>query len=331
MDMGGGVTDEASERQASRQQATERQAGVLVRWLAWFGLCIGMGVALGLVMLPGRTEAAAERAAPALREARVLSVPTEAGYTVRRPARLGGAKAPAVRSVADRPRIAIVIDDLGLSRTAFARVNALPGPLTLAFLPYGEDAQGMLDAVRPVHEPILHLPTEPVARLDDAGPDMLRVGSAPSIRRALAKNLGKLSGYEGVNNHTGSRFTADPASMRVLLEELDARGLYFLDSVTAPRPVSARLAAANGYAVAARDVFLDDDYEGGAAAVRAQLAEAERIALIEGQAIAIGHPYKATAAALGPWLVTAQARGFELVTVGELTEAREAPVLAGLR
>ena len=322
--MDGGVTDGASQEQGVGQDG--RGASVLVRWLAWFGLCIGMGIALGLVMLPGQTEAAPERAVPALREAPVFSVAMDAGYTVRSSARFGrGAPAAA------RPRIAIVIDDLGLSEKAFARVNALPGPLTLAFLPYGEDAQGMLDAVRPVHEPILHLPTEPVARLQDAGPDMLRVAGAPAIRRALAANLAKLSGYEGVNNHTGSRFTADPASMRVLLEELDARGLYFLDSVTAPRPVSVQLAAANGYAVAARDVFLDDDYAGGEAAVRAQLAKAERIALAEGQAIAIGHPYRATAAALGPWLVTAQARGFELVVVSELARPGEAPVLARLR
>lgn len=317
MDMDGGVRDAGE----------ARQAGVLVRWLAWFGLCIGMGVALGLLMLPGRTEAAPERSA--LREAVVTGEgPTLRGpaFSPRSSARLGGTRAQAAR-----PRIAIVIDDLGLSQAAFARVNALPGPLTLAFLPYGEDAQAMLDAVRSVHEPILHLPTEPVARTEDAGPDMLRVGSAPAIRRALAANLAKLSGFEGVNNHTGSRFTSDPAAMRVLLGELDARGLYFLDSVTAPRPVSARLAAANGYRVAARDVFLDDDYDGGAAAVRAQLAEVERIARAEGQAIAIGHPYKATAAALGPWLVTAQARGFELVTVGQLTEGRAAPVVARLR
>ena len=220
-----------------------------------------------------------------------------------------------------RPRIAVVIDDLGLDRTAFDRVNELPGPLTLAFLPYGEDAQAMLDAARPVHEALLHLPTEPTVRREDAGPDMLRPGPPAAILGALHANLAKLSGYEGVNNHTGSLFTSDPAAMAVLLDALDARGLYFLDSVTTGRPVAARLAAGEGWRVAQRDVFLDDDYAAGEALVRARLAEAERIARERGQAIVIGHPYKATARALGPWLVTAQARGFDLVTVSALVPA----------
>ena len=249
------------------------------------------------------------------------------GYSPRAARRLG--RGP--RMGGPRPRIAIVIDDLGLDRRAFDRVNALPGPLTLAFLPYGANAQGMLDATRPVHEAILHLPTEPLARVEDAGPDMLRVGAPAEVLAALDANFAKLSGYAGVNNHTGSRFTGDAEAMRTLLTALDARGLYFLDSLTTPRPVAKRLAEREGWRVAARDVFLDDDYAGGEAAVRRQLMEAERIALVTGEAVAIGHPYRATVEALGPWLVTAQARGFELVTVGALAEVRPPPVLADLR
>ena len=224
-----------------------------------------------------------------------------------------------------RPRIAVVIDDLGLDRAAFDRTNALPGPLTLAFLPYGQDAQAMLDATRSVHETLLHLPTEPTVRREDAGPDMLRPGPPAAILGALNANLAKLSGYDGVNNHTGSLFTSDPAAMAVLLDALDARGLYFLDSVTTLRPVARRLAESEGWRVAERDVFLDDDYAAGEALVRARLAEAERIARERGSAVVIGHPYKATARALGPWLVTAQARGFDLVTVSELVPEAAPP------
>ena len=224
-----------------------------------------------------------------------------------------------------RPRIAVVIDDLGLDRVAFDRINALPGPLTLGFLPYGEDAQAMLDAARPVHETILHLPTEPTVRREDAGPDMLRPGPPAAILGALQANLAKLDGYQGVNNHTGSLFTSDPAAMAVLLDALDARGLYFLDSVTTARPVAARLAASEGWRVAERDVFLDDDYAAGEALVRARLKAAEEVARAQGYAVVIGHPYRATARALGPWLVTAQARGFDLVTVGSLVAPPERP------
>ena len=309
------------------------------RWALWFAACLGVGVGLGLASLPSGAGAAPD-ASPArevrLREAgrarAVVPAPTAPPVAlIREASPRRGARLGADARRARPPRIAVVIDDLGLDRRAFERVNALPGPLTLAFLPYGANAQGMVDDVRPVHEAILHLPTEPVARLEDAGPDMLRVGEPDAIRASLDANLVKLSGYAGVNNHTGSRFTGDAGAMRTLLSALDERGLYFLDSVTTPRPVASALGRAGGWRVVERDVFLDDDYDGGEAAVRAQLALAERIARVHGEAVVIGHPYRATVRALGPWLVTAQARGFELVTVGELAGEAGPPLVAGLR
>ncbi|MEM9421376.1 MAG: divergent polysaccharide deacetylase family protein, partial [Pseudomonadota bacterium] len=71
-----------------------------------------------------------------------------------------------------RPKIAVVIDDLGLSWSAFRAANSLPGPITLAFLPYGNDAQAMLDATHSEHEVMLHLPMEPRSRVADAGPTL---------------------------------------------------------------------------------------------------------------------------------------------------------------
>ena len=320
---GAGVKDGGAPEQAARAGRGGR--GGVLRWLAWFVACIAAGVALGLLMPSGAAPTQApERAAPAGLRAQASPLP---GYTARASRRLGGE----ARRAGPRPRIAVVIDDLGLDRAAFERVNRLPGPLTLSFLPYGTNAQAMLDDVRPVHEAMLHLPAEPLARTQDAGPDMLRVGPRAEIEAALDANLAKLSGYAGLNNHTGSRFTGDEDAMRALLAALDARGLYFLDSLTTPTPVARRLGAAEGWRVAARDVFLDDDYAGGEAAVRAQLEAAERIARATGEAVVIGHPYRATVAALGPWLVTAQARGFELVTVGALAEVQPPPVMAELR
>ncbi len=307
---------------AQQQRHGARPVPGVLRWPALLMLGLGSGVLLGTALGLGTPlEAAADGRTAGLRgEARRVDVTTLAA-TRARPSRLTpsfSSRPGPPLAAAGRPRIAVVIDDLGLSWNAFERVDALPSPLTLAFLPYGEEAQAMLDAMSPGHEAMLHLPTEPVSRREDAGPDMLRPGDARAIRATLAANLGKLSGYEGVNNHTGSRFTADPAAMTVLLQALEGEGLYFLDSVTTPRPVAARLAGLGGFRVVSRDVFLDADHRAGEAYVRAQLRLLEAVARRNGEAIAIGHPYAATIEALGPWLVTAPARGFDLVTVGEL-------------
>lgn len=221
-----------------------------------------------------------------------------------------------------RPKVAIVIDDLGLDWERFETANALPVPVTLAFLPYGRDAQAMLDGTASRHEAILHLPMEPKRRKHDAGPRMVRPGPPAAVRHALQANLARLSGYRGVNNHTGSKVTEDARAMAVVLEELSRRGLYFLDSRTTPKAAAPSLAASTGAVVVGGDLFLDGDFgRGGAAHVRRQLDRLRAIAERRGSAIGIGHPYPATLDVLSSW--TQEQAGIRFVTTAELAaEAR---------
>jgi polysaccharide deacetylase 2 family uncharacterized protein YibQ len=220
----------------------------------------------------------------------------------------------------ERPVIAIVLDDLGLDRRKFEAVNALPFAVTMAFLPYGQDAQAMLDGAAPRHEPILHMPMEPVVRLADAGPSVVMSGDAETVRRGVERNLSMLSGYKGVNNHTGSKLTADPVAMREVLRTLDGHGLYFLDSRTTPNTQSRAAAAQTGARLLQADRFLDGGLGRlGEGHVMAQLAALEKEAKKKGYAIGVGHPYPDTLAALRRWSADASI-SFRLVTTGELAQ-----------
>ncbi|GAB4523706.1 MAG: hypothetical protein Kow00133_11730 [Amphiplicatus sp.] len=222
-----------------------------------------------------------------------------------------------------RPKIIVIFDDMGLDPAAFGRVMALPGPLTLSFLPYAEDAQSMIDRARAAgHEILLHLPMEPDGP-DDPGPNALRANmTGAELLSALAWNLSRLEGYSGVNNHMGSRMTRHEAAMKTVLSVLDERGLYFVDSVTTSKSAAAEAGRAVGARVFARDVFLDP--EAGPETVVRQLALVERIARETGYAVAICHPRHDTLVALGPWLTSAPARGFELATTAALLEMDDA-------
>ena len=99
--------------------------------------------------------------------------------------------------------------------------------------------------------------------------------------------------------------------MRVVMHELQSRGLLFLDSRTIPNSVGERMASETGVPHVGRDVFLDDDMS--ADAVARQLAAAERVATKQGYVIAIGHPHPITVAVLKKWMVEAKQRGFVLV------------------
>ncbi len=221
--------------------------------------------------------------------------------------------AAAIPASRNRPLIALVIDDMGVDRAHSAQVIGLGGPLTLSFLAYAGDLDRQTAAAKAAgHELLLHLAMEPGNAKLDPGPNVLLGGLEPAeLRRRLSWGLSRFRNYVGINNHMGSKFTADPQGMTVVMEELKRRGLLFLDSRTTSKTVGASLAARMGIPYAERNIFLDNVND--VKAVDARLSDLEKLAQRRGYAIAIGHPRKATLEALSRWLPDLDRRGFTLV------------------
>ncbi len=215
-------------------------------------------------------------------------------------------------------QIAIVLDDMGLNEKAARRAADLPGPLTLAFLPYAQNLPAQTAHARSQgHELMVHMPMEPEGRGMDPGPNAMMTGlDKAELQRRLTRNLDQFKGYVGFNNHMGSRFTANRSGMTVVLEEAKARGLLFLDSRTTEATVSAKIARDLDLPYAARDVFLDNVRTD--AAIRTQLATLVTVARKRGAAIAIGHPYPETLAVLAVWLPELEKHKIKLVPLSSL-------------
>lgn len=212
---------------------------------------------------------------------------------------------------------------MGLNQRNSRRVVELPAPITLAYLPYAERLpQQTAAAFERGHELIVHMPMEPdnVAR-NNPGPDALltTLPAAENIAR-LEKNLQKFDRYIGLNNHMGSKMTADAKQMRAIMKIIKQKNLWFLDSKTIGHSVAAKIAEEEGVPFAVRDVFLDN--VASVPAVTAQLRETERVAKIKGYAIAIGHPHDATIKALQQWLPQAQERGAVIVPLSTIIAKR---------
>ena len=224
----------------------------------------------------------------------------------------------------DKPKIAIIIDDLGEDRVRTRGIITLPGPLTLAYLPYPKDIQSIVEEGRTAgHEIMMHMPMESVDISQDTGPYVLRPGMDPAaFENVLRTNLDSFTGYVGINNHMGSRLTQDPEAMRVVMAHLRDRGLLFVDSRTIGSSVAEQTAADFLLPHAARDVFLDNDPT--LESVNAALAQTEQAARRNGRAIAIGHPKDATIEALRAWLPALAEKGFVLVPVSAVVTV-EAP------
>jgi polysaccharide deacetylase 2 family uncharacterized protein YibQ len=227
--------------------------------------------------------------------------------------------------IRDRPRVAIVIDDLGLDRARTERVIGLPAAVTLSFLAYSGDLPRLTDAARRNgHEMIVHVPMEPVNTKLDMGPNGLMTAQPrDEVLRRLDWDLGRFDGYVGINNHMGSRFTGDTQAMGWVMDELKSRGLMFLDSRTIATSIGTKVAAAAGVPFAERDVFLDDDQS--ESAVEQRLKEVETIARKKGTAIAIGHPHDPTIDALIGWIANLPQKGIVLVPLTNVVKTRTGP------
>ncbi|MGH9561811.1 MAG: divergent polysaccharide deacetylase family protein [Terracidiphilus sp.] len=225
---------------------------------------------------------------------------------------------PRVEKAARGPRLAIIIDDLGNDPAEAKAVLALPFPLTASVLPHLDySTQTADEAWRRGDQVILHLPMQPVANVVKPEAIELRPGmSASQVQSALAGMLATVPHAIGVNNHEGSRATADPRLMAELMPALRTRRLFFIDSRTTAATVAYDAAERGGVRAASRKVFLDDTPT--REAVLAQLEIAARDAARDGSAIAIGHPHPETIAALSEGVPKLEAHGIHVVFASDL-------------
>lgn len=223
-------------------------------------------------------------------------------------------------SVDGPARLVLVIDDVGLDVDAAQRVLALPVPVTVAILPYAEAAAPLSALARQSgHDVLLHMPMEPVG-LADPGPNALRIGlSDIDLQARMRWAMAQVPGAVGLNNHMGSRFTADPRALRVALSAISHDDPVFLDSLTTAHSRGGAVASGLGLRTLQRDIFLDHDLD--AAAIRARLDEAAERARDTGYAVMIGHPHDLTLAVLEAWLSSDAVADLEFVTTSALADS----------
>jgi len=253
-----------------------------------------VGLAAVLVSCPRE-----RRAAPPPQEsapARPASTPEPVPVTPPEPAVGTGAPEPGPTEALDpaaapvrpavRGQLALVIDDAGYDLSELEPFLDLPMPLAVAVLPNLPNSAAAARRVREAGKDLLlHLPMEPEGAEDPGPGALLTSHSATEIERLLDAALSTVPGAVGVNNHMGSKATADRAFMDVLLDALRRRGLFFVDSRTTAQTVAGPEAERLGVPYLSRKVFLDA-VDGG---IEESLEQAMEVAERTGVAVAIGH------------------------------------------
>ncbi len=193
----------------------------------------------------------------------------------------------------ERARLAIIIDDVGYNLSLGQRTVDLPGAFTIAVLPFTPHGRELAErAHQRGKEIMLHAPMS-----NHHSYPLGRGGLISGMKHAeflavLRQNLANIPYIKGVNNHMGSQLTEQTEPMRWLMQELQTRRLYFVDSRTSARTQALIEAERIQLPSRKRDVFLDDVRN--QQQIRQQLIMALEKAKKQGSAVAIGHPYPET-------------------------------------
>ena len=220
--------------------------------------------------------------------------------------------------------LSLIIDDLGQNLQRDRRVLGLPGPVTAAIMP---DTPHAAEFAREAHKAgkivMLHMPMDPATGPFAWHPEL----PIDELEKRLNAAFKAVPYTSGLNNHMGSRMTSQPQAMAWLMNDLQRRHTFFVDSRTSAQTVAGAQAQKIGLASVSRDVFLDDVRT--EQAITAQLESAIQLARKQGSAVMIGHPYRQTLAVLERELPKLKAQGIEWIDIQQMIGVRSNKAMAG--
>lgn len=222
-------------------------------------------------------------------------------------------------------KLAIVIDDFGYNGEGTKEMLALPIPFTAAVMPFSDYSKENGEAVTAAgKEVMIHMPMESLTgKREWVGDQGLFLSMNPEqIKTQVEAAYAILPDAVGLNNHMGSAIMEEARCLRPVMEVLQEKGDFFLDSVTTSKSKGRETAEALGVPFLARRVFLDSTDD--VAVVKKNLRKAAEIALAEGEAVAIGHVGpeggQITVQAIKELIPELEGLGITFVTAGDLVK-----------
>jgi polysaccharide deacetylase 2 family uncharacterized protein YibQ len=225
-----------------------------------------------------------------------------------------------------RPRIAIVISNLGISAKQTAQALAiLPKAVTLAFAPYADDVQHWVsEARRNGHEVLVQIPMEPEGpEKSDPGPHtLLAVNDDGRNTERLVWALTRFTGYAGATNMEGERFLSDEDALAPVLGYMAKRGLLFFDDGEAANSQAAQVAARVGIAFLRSTGRIDSI--GNLPEIVRHLSYLETHARQFGSAVGSASSDPMTLESISTWAGQLAAHGFVLVPASAIVSTAKA-------
>ncbi len=215
--------------------------------------------------------------------------------------------------------IGIVIDDFGYRNDdvsdGFLNLDV---PLTYAVIPGHEYSKSFGEkAVGRGFEVIVHMPFENLANKGGEESFVLSTSmDSKTIQERVQAALDEIPSAIGMNNHQGSKASADQHVMSNVARVLKKRNLFFVDSRTTTETVAESTMEVYKVPTTRRNIFLDNEDDEGY--IHAQLIKLVEKSEEWGAAVGIGHVKPKTLKILKKHIPELQKKGYKFEFVSKM-------------
>jgi polysaccharide deacetylase 2 family uncharacterized protein YibQ len=219
------------------------------------------------------------------------------------------------------PRIAIMVTDLGLSRTTTDNALTLPVKVAMGFSPYAVDVANVIKRARAQsREVFINVPLEPNNYpIDDAGPQALLSGSNDQDNLSRLNSILSAAGnISGVYTNYGEKFSSSPA-VKPMLQLLKEKNILLVYGEGGDNDYMNEAVKAANYHFLPVSLLIDQDISPNI--ISGNLTKLEEMAKTTGLAIGIARPYPLSIKVINQWLGEVGNRGINIVTFKEISDA----------
>ena len=215
--------------------------------------------------------------------------------------------------------IGIIIDDFGYRNDHISNgFLDIPAKLTYAIIPGHDHSQSFSKkAYDAGYEIIVHLPMENIGKTyGEEEYVLMSYFQDDEIKNRIHKAFDHLPESIGLNNHQGSRGTADSRVMTHVANVIKEKKKFFIDSRTTSNSLAESTMRKYGVPTNKRDIFLDNELD--EEKIKAQLMKLADVSERKGIAIGIGHVKPQTLNVLAREIPILQEKGFRFEFVSRL-------------
>ncbi len=142
------------------------------------------------------------------------------------------------------------------------------------------------------------------------------------MKEHLHWHMGRFTGYIGIGNFLGAKFTSDAQALGPVVEEIRSRGLMLFDDGSSPRSLAGTIASASNTPFIRADIILDEARDGRALA--SSLEKLHALAVQQGTAIGFANGLPDVVEVVGKFAGRLEKRGISLVPLSSLIGSQTA-------